>query len=136
MSETTILNNYTTFVDTLTSDTSKSFDLYIKRLEDLQSKGCNISLLDTAISGLLAEAGESMEILKKMKFQGKEWNEDIRMHLKKEAGDAMFYWIDFCIALGFTPEDVIEENVNKLKARYPGGTFDVHYSENRKAGDI
>jgi hypothetical protein len=26
--------------------------------------------------------------------------------------------------------------VNKLKARYPGGEFDVYYSENRKEGDL
>ena len=27
-------------------------------------------------------------------------------------------------------------NVNKLVKRYPGGEFDVHYSENRKEGDL
>jgi hypothetical protein len=26
--------------------------------------------------------------------------------------------------------------VNKLKSRYPGGEFDVFYSENRKEGDL
>jgi hypothetical protein len=30
---------------------------------------------------------------------------------------------------------VIEGNVEKLKKRYPGGDFDVHYSENRREGD-
>jgi hypothetical protein len=34
------------------------------------------------------------------------------------------------------PNDVIAENVNKLKSRYPGGEFDAHYSENRKEGDL
>ena len=37
---------------------------------------------------------------------------------------------------GLDPNEVLEENVNKLKARYPGGEFDVHYSENRKEGDL
>ena len=32
-------------------------------------------------------------------------------------------------------EEVIETNVNKLKKRYPGGEFDIHYSENRSADD-
>jgi hypothetical protein len=27
-------------------------------------------------------------------------------------------------------------NVEKLEARYPGGSFDVHKSENRKEGDL
>lgn len=34
------------------------------------------------------------------------------------------------------PNDVIVENVKKLESRYPGGSFDVHYSENRKEGDL
>jgi len=38
--------------------------------------------------------------------------------------------------LGLDPNSVIEENVEKLKSRYPGGEFDVYYSENRKAGDL
>mgnify|MGYP006258424107 CR=1 FL=1 len=41
-----------------------------------------------------------------------------------------------CIALDITPEEVIEMNVEKLKKRYPGGEFDVHYSENRLVGDV
>ena len=40
------------------------------------------------------------------------------------------------IALGLEPNEVIAENVKKLEARYPGGAFDVHYSENRKEGDL
>ena len=39
-------------------------------------------------------------------------------------------------AMGLDPNSVIEENVNKLKARYPDGEFDVYYSENRKEGDL
>jgi hypothetical protein len=48
----------------------------------------------------------------------------------------IFYWINFCLALGYDPNDVIAENVKKLEARYPGGTFDPFYSENRKEGDL
>ena len=44
--------------------------------------------------------------------------------------------ISSCRALGLDPNDVLEENVNKLKSRYPGGEFDVHFSENRKDGDL
>ena len=48
----------------------------------------------------------------------------------------MWYWINSCRALGLDPNEVVEENVNKLKSRYPGGEFDVFYSENRKEGDL
>jgi NTP pyrophosphatase (non-canonical NTP hydrolase) len=56
--------------------------------------------------------------------------------MKRELGDIMWYWINACTALGLDPNDVIAENVEKLKARYPGGEFDVWHSENRKEGDL
>ena len=40
-----------------------------------------------------------------------------------------------CMALEVSLDEVVEGNVDKLKKRYPGGDFDVHYSENRKEGD-
>jgi hypothetical protein len=48
----------------------------------------------------------------------------------------MWYWINACRALNLDPNDVINENVCKLESRYPGGSFDAHYSENRKPGDL
>ena len=130
------LKNYEHFVDTVTSQPSKNFDDYIQSITKLKEAGCNISRLDTAITGLSAESNEAMEILKKLKFQGKEWTQDVHYHLMREAGDIIFYWITLCIALNMNPYEVIEENVRKLEARYPGGKFDVHYSENRKTGDL
>ena len=35
-------------------------------------------------------------------------------------------------ALGVSFDDVIYTNVRKLEKRYPGGSFDVYYSENRQ----
>ena len=62
---------------------------------------------------------------------------DTKFHMKRELGDIMWYWINSCRAiLDLDPNEVIAENVEKLKARYPGGSFDVHYSENRKEGDL
>ena len=40
------------------------------------------------------------------------------------------------MVLNLDPNEVIAENVNKLSSRYPGGEFDVYYSENRKVGDL
>jgi NTP pyrophosphatase (non-canonical NTP hydrolase) len=56
--------------------------------------------------------------------------------MKRELGDIMWYWINACRALRLDPNDVIAENVEKLKARYPGGEFNVFNSENRKSNDI
>ena len=132
----TLLTNYTGFVDELTSLESKDLDAFITRLRHLQSIGCDIVRLDTAGTGMCSESGEFMEIVKKLKFQGKPWDEDLRFHLKRELGDLMFYLIEGCLALGYTPMEIIQENVTKLEARYPGGKFDVYYSENRLDGDL
>jgi len=96
----------------------------------------NVPLLLTAALGLAAETGEFCEIPKKIYFQGKPLSEENVFHMKRELGDIIWYWVNACRALGLDPNDVVEENVNKLKARYPGGEFDVNYSENRKQGDI
>ena len=90
----------------------------------------------TAACGLSAESGEFMEIIKKILFQGKPVNEENLFHMKRELGDIMWYFMQACMALGTTPEEIIEMNVEKLKKRYPGGEFDVHYSENRLLGDV
>ena len=96
----------------------------------------NVPLLLTAALGLAAETGEFCEIPKKMYFQGKPLNEENVFHMKRELGDIMWYWINACRALGFDPNDVIAENVRKLESRYPGGSFDPCYSENRQQGDL
>ena len=96
----------------------------------------SLPLLITACLGLAAESGEFIEIPKKIIFQGKALTEDNLFHMKRELGDIMWYWINACRALRLDPNDVIAENVEKLKARYPGGEFNVFNSENRKANDI
>ena len=76
-----------------------------------------------------------MEIVKKMVFQGKPWNDDNREHLIIELGDVMWYVMQACAALDVSLEDVVAGNVEKLKKRYPGGDFDVYHSENRAEDD-
>ena len=86
--------------------------------------------------GMSSEAGEFAEIIKKCVFQGKEMTDDIKKHLASELGDVAWYWINSCRALGVDPNEVIGNNVEKLKARYPGGEFNAFSSENRAEGDI
>ena len=128
------INDYAKFVDETTSEESKHHIALLGRLDDLKNIA-NIPRLLTSSVGMLAESGEFAEISKKIIFQGKEFSEEERFHMKRELGDILWYWVQGCIALGFEPEDVMQENINKLEKRYPNG-FDVHRSENREAGDI
>ena len=128
-------DKYTEFVDAVTSDESKDFLALSDRLVQLDEKGANIERLLTAGVGLNAEAGEFLEIIKKMIFQGKPWSEDNREHLVIELGDAIWYIANACMALEVSFDEVVALNVKKLKKRYPGGQFDVYYSENREEGD-
>ncbi len=129
-------DKYSKFVDAVTSDESKDFLALSDRLVELDKKGANIERLITAGVGLNAEAGEFLEIVKKMVFQGKPWNKDNREHLIIELGDIIWYATNACMALGISFEDVVARNVEKLEKRYPGGQFDVYYSENREDGDL
>ena len=128
-------DKYLLFVDGVTSDSSKNFVDLADRLGELDREGANIERLTTAGVGLSAESGEFLEIVKKMVFQGKPWNDDNREHLIIELGDVMWYVANACIALDISFDDVIRGNVKKLEKRYPGGSFSVDKSENRKAGD-
>ena len=128
-------DKYLHFVDGVTSDSSKDFVYLADRLVELDAKGANIERLTTAGVGLAAESGEFLEIVKKMVFQGKPWNNDNREHLIIELGDVMWYVAQACMALDVSFDEVIERNVKKLESRYPGGKFDVTDSENRAPGD-
>lgn len=131
------LNKYQDFVREVTSVESNYPAQLIERIQEINTTTTiNPSLLLTAAMGLAAEGGEFVEIPKKIFFQGKPVNEENIFHMKRELGDIMWYWINACRALNLDPNDVIAENVRKLEARYPGGSFDPFYSENRKDGDL
>ena len=131
------LNKYQDFVREVTSEESNYPVKLVERIAQLNdTTTINPALLLTAAMGLAAEGGEFVEIPKKIIFQGKPVNEENIFHMKRELGDIMWYWINACRALNLDPNDVIAENVRKLEARYPGGSFDPFYSENRAQGDL
>lgn len=137
MSEMIDLNKYMEFVSAVTSRESNDIESFASRVLQLhRESSVNVPLLFTGAVGLGAESGELQEIVKKMIFQGKPLNEENIFHMKRELGDIMWYWINTCRALGLDPNDVVAENVRKLEARYPGGSFDAYYSENRQTGDL
>ena len=144
------LNKYKEFVQAVTSKESNDLTAFMNRLDRLDANyeaygsdgeymhgpNVNVPLLLTGAVGLNSEAGELIEIVKKMLFQGKPLNEENHFHLKRELGDIIWYWINTCRALDLDPNEVIAENVKKLESRYPGGSFSVWHSENRKEGDL
>ena len=127
---------YVEFVNAVTSQPSKDNEAFIYRLQELEGQGFRSERLLTASVGMCAEAGEFTEVVKKIIFQGKPVNEENLFHLKRELGDIMWYVAQACMGLGTSLDEIMEMNVDKLVARYPGGEFDVHYSENRKEGDL
>ena len=130
------LNKYKDFVAEVTSAQSNDTSDLVARLQQLEETNVNMALLLTGAIGLSSEGGEFSEIVKKCIFQGKPLDKDTIFHLKRELGDVLWYWINSVRALGLDPNAVVEENINKLKARYPGGEFDTYYSENRKENDL
>ena len=144
------LNKYKDFVEAVTCKPSQDLTEFMNRLdrvdanyesygpdgEYMHGPDINVPLLLCGAIGLGSETGEFQEIVKKIVFQGKPLNEEAHFHMKRELGDIMWYWVNACRALGFDPNDVVAENVKKLEARYPGGKFDVYYSENRKQNDL
>lgn len=131
------LNKYKHFVEVVTSKESNDTEALITRMRDLEkNENLNVALLNTASTGLASEGGEFAEIVKKMLFQGKPFNEENRFHMYRELGDIIWYWVNACRALNYDPNDVIAENIRKLESRYPGGSFDSYHSENRKQGDL
>ena len=130
------LDNYMEFVDRVTSPASKDYNALLERYGELKAAGCKIERLDTAGSGLAAESGEFMEIVKKLKFQGKPYDAKTKEHLEKELGDIIWYAAQAALALDLRLDEVIYTNTLKLATRYPGEMFNVDYSENRAPGDI
>ena len=127
---------YTRFVDAVTSDESRDFIAFSDRIVSLDENGANIERLLTGAVGINSEGGEIMEIVKKLIFQHKPWSDETIFHLKRELGDVMWYVVHCLIALDCSMEEIVGMNVDKLKARYPGGEFDPFYSEHRQEGDL
>ena len=128
---------YLEFGSEVTSNPSKDIAQLFRRMTDLEvEQDAYVPRLLTAALGLSAESGEFTEVIKKIVLQGKPYNKENVFHLKRELGDICWYLAQACMALDTTFDEIIEMNVEKLKARYPGGEFDIRKSENRKEGDL
>ena len=75
-------------------------------------------MLINGVMGLCGESGETIDIVKKHLFHGHELNKD---KLTEELGDVAWYLAETCTALGVSLEQVMENNIEKLRRRYPEG---------------
>lgn len=68
------------------------------------------------VLGMITETGELADVFKK----NMAYNKDIDwVNVKEEIGDLMFYVANFCNINHFDLEQIMETNIEKLRARYP-----------------
>jgi len=70
------------------------------------------------VYGLVTESGELLDIFKKHDFYKKPID---YINLQEELGDIFWYLAEICFATGWTFEQIMEININKLRVRYPQG---------------
>ena len=131
-----LLEEYTDFVDKVTSESSKSTDKMRERIDYLNSRDIEMSRLLTAGVGLSGEVGEFNEIIKKLMFQEKTFDDVAHEHMKKELGDVMWYVAQACLALKVDLVDIINGNKEKLSKRFPKKQFNEKFDANRNTGDV
>ena len=103
-----------------------------ERISNLQKDNTeNITAVMVGAIGTASEAGELLDIIKKIIFQGKNFDDNIKTKIKYEMGDVIFYITTLCIALNINLNEIINMNKDKLDKRYPKG-FSVSRSENKK----
>ena len=85
------------------------------------SKLTSNELLSNFALGLVCEAGEAGDVLKKHLFHGDPLD---RTKLIKELGDVAWYWTALCQLLAIEPAQVLQANIDKLRARHQGTQFD------------
>lgn len=121
--------DYEKFISTLNGPNMQSL---LTRLEQMKDTNTDLGDVLLAALGLPGEVGEVVDILKKWVFSGKTLD---LTHLKKEMGDVMWYFTLLGISFGFSLDDIMEQNAEKLKARFPNG-FNYHDANHRKPEDI
>ena len=94
---------------------------------DLTKKGQEIH----ALHGLVGEIGELHSLYQKVQ-QGHEFD---KHHAMSELSDMLWFIAEYCTAMDWNLDDVMQYNIDKLIARYPDG-FESDKSLHRAKGDI
>lgn len=100
--------------------------------EQSNKESVDIGGIFNACLGMSGEVGEFNDMIKKWVFHEKELDME---HAKKEAGDILWYVVMLCESFGWNMDEIMQMNVDKLKARYPDG-FDVERANHRAVGDV
>ena len=121
------------FVDSITSEATKDCDTFIERLDQLQDhpRWNQPQRLLTGAIGICSEGGELLDLVKKILFQDKPPSPELRLKIKNELGDVMWYIQQILLTMEWDLHDIIAENTKKLSGRYPDG-FSADKSENRE----
>jgi len=107
-------------------------DKNTERLAAFLFSGIDVGGILDGCLGLAGESGELLDLLKKWIFHNKPLDED---HAKKELGDVMWYVAMICHSFGWALDEILQMNIDKLKARYPDG-FTIEKANNRAEGDV
>lgn len=119
----------------------KASDRLIGKMQEYDMKFANdhsdndcvdIGGIFNACLGLSGEVGEFNDMIKKWVFHEKDLDME---HAKKEADDILWYVAMLCESFGWNMNEIMQMNVDKLKARYPEG-FDVERANHRAEGDV
>ena len=119
----------------------KASDRLIGKMQEYDMKFSNdhndnecvdIGGIFNACLGLSGEVGEFNDMIKKWVFHEKDLDME---HAKKEADDILWYVAMLCESFGWNMNEIMQMNVDKLKARYPEG-FDVERANHRAEGDV
>lgn len=84
-----------------------------------------------ALHGLVGEIGELHSLYQKV-YQGHAFD---KQHAMSEVSDMLWFIAEYCTAMGWNLDDVMQYNIDKLIARYPDG-FEADKSLHRAEGDI
>lgn len=123
---------YCNYVDSVTAEISRNDNVFAERMQELSKLlNGNFARFDNAVTGLAGEAGEVADVWKKIKFMGLEYNDEARDKLVKELGDVCWYLMSAATALGVPLEEIINQNIEKLKSRHPHG-FSSAYMQHKK----
>ena len=117
----------------------KSTDRLLSKINDLKigNRGEDTPEIElggvlNAALGLSGEVGELNDMLKKWVFHEKQLDAE---HLKREISDVCWYLALMCDSFEFNLDEIMQINIDKLKARYPEG-FDTYRANRRQAGDV
>ena len=91
----------------------------------------NKELVYHALHGVVGEVGELHSLYQKV-YQGHKFDNE---HAIKELGDILWFVAEYCTAMSWNLDDVMQINIDKLSARYPNG-FESEKSLHRAKGDI